>query len=115
LSHPRVTWDGGRVVQSNGIPGGAIEERQEPRAGGWSIGGAGGPANILSRQSINATGRSSEEKPVYLRDTFGRLPTRFRFAPLFSRTFFARLWVDRFREFGQLLVSFCFFFERLFQ
>ena len=56
---------------------------------------------------------SSEQKPVYLRDTFGRLRTRFRFAMLFSRAFFVRLCVDLFREFGQLFVSFCFFFDGL--
>ena len=57
----------------------------------------------------------SERKPVYLRNTFGCLYTRFRFALLFSRAFFVGLCIDLFRKFGQFVVSFCFFFERLLQ
>jgi hypothetical protein len=75
--------------------------------------GAGGPANIWGRHHRDRT--SSEQKPVYLRDTFGCLHTRLRFALLFSRAFFVGLCIDRFREFGQLFVSCCFFFDGLFQ
>jgi hypothetical protein len=56
---------------------------------------------------------SSDSKPVYLRDTFGHLHTRFRFALLFSGAVFIGLCVDFFCKFVQFVVSFCFFFERL--
>jgi hypothetical protein len=93
--HPRL--------RSQGAP-------QEQRASRWSH------RPVLAALPIFwAASSSPPQMPVYLRDAFGRLRTRFRFALLFSRAFFVGLCIDLFREFGQLFGSFCFFFEGLLQ
>jgi len=108
--------DGRRVVQSNGILACALKEprrNSEPVVG--PIARCWRPCQYFGPPVHHRDRTSSEQMPVYLRDTFGRLRTRFRFALLFSRAFFVGLCIDLFREFGQLFVSFCFFFEGLLQ
>ena len=95
-----------------------IERHPRMHSQGARVGplpGDGGPANISGRQFTTGLGRVPKQKPIYSRDTLGRFHTRLRFALLFSRALFLGLRIDRFREFGQLFVSFCFFIDGLFQ
>jgi hypothetical protein len=99
--------DGRRVVQSNGILACILKEATlVHRLALAALPYFGSP----SPRSDNFSGEAG-----YLRDTFGGLHNRFRFALLFSRAFFVGLCIDRFRKFGQLFVSFCFFFDGLLQ
>jgi len=105
FSHPTHSYQGWSRLQTS-LPW----TRNEILA---SSPGAGGPANIVGRHHRDRASLRGEAG--YLRDTFGRFHTRFRFALLFSRAFFVGLCIDLFRKFGQFFVSFCFFFERLLQ
>jgi len=81
----------------------------------WSIARCWRPCQYFGPPVHRRDRTSGEPKPVDLRDAFGCLHTRFRFALLFSRAFFVGLCIDLSRKFGQFFVSFCFFFERLLQ